>query len=75
MLRSRWLVLLLSFVTTQVVSDVENKRKKQVQDDLKRFANDDYWIYNDFERGITKAPCLRIVVARSRDLHSRDRAL
>ena len=49
------LALLFSVCQFSCLTYAQQDRAKLVREDLANFDQDDYWIYNDLERGIAKA--------------------
>lgn len=53
--RLRWLILFAFLCHFSVMAHAQQDRAKLVNDDLAKFDQDEYWIYNDLESGIAKA--------------------
>ena len=49
--------ILMAFVVAPAISaqDVQKKRRDAVLNDKKQFGLDDYWVYDDFEKGRKEA--------------------
>ena len=51
----RWLILFTFFCHFSAMAHAQQDRTKLVKDDLAKFNQDEYWIYNNVEKGIAKA--------------------
>ena len=51
----RTLLVTLTILAVAFPVSAQNKREQKVRADLKKIANQGFWIYNDLPRGITKA--------------------
>ena len=52
---TRGVALAACLVVIAPTSHAQQKREQLVQDDREKYVGDDYWIYNDFDRGLARA--------------------
>ena len=55
MVRLKWLILFTLYCQLHTAAQAQQDRAKLVKEDLAKFNQDDYWIYNDLKSGIAKA--------------------
>ena len=51
----KWLILFTLYCQFHTAAQAQQDRAKLVKEDLAKFKQDDYWIYNDLKSGIAKA--------------------